>query len=312
MRELRARPGWPLHIQISIGAAAAVVAVAVRYSLPLTPQQLPTITVVIALAVVTTFVGIWAGVTTALVGGLASWYFFFNANSWSLANDAWVPLIGFVVIATVIINTAYLYRSSERMRHEGEMAKLRAEADTANLFAREMGHRLKNALTIVQSIAFQTIGPAVPESAKFAGRLKALAAANELLSEHVRQPTAAITDVIDAALEPFRDSQSRFHIDAVSAPIPAQQVVSVALVIHELATNATKYGSLSNGEGTVSLEVKDAGDHLRLTWKERDGPQVLQPANQGFGTRLLRRSGIDTRLEFEPDGLCCTIGIRKA
>ena len=90
---------------------------------------------------------------TAVVGGLLSWYLFFNAYSWSLANDAWIPLIGFSVIAMVIVSTAALYRGSERRLHAQELMALTEQAANAELFAREMAHRLKNALAIVQSIA---------------------------------------------------------------------------------------------------------------------------------------------------------------
>ncbi len=298
--------------QIALGAGAALIAVALRYEIPLDPTQLPTLTVVIALAIVTTFVGIFSGVTTAVVGGLLSWYLFVTPLSWSLRHGAWIPIIGYVVIAAVIITTSYLFRSSERRHHEREMAALRSEAETANLFAREMAHRLKNALTIVQSIAFQTLGVEAADGGKFAGRLKALADANELLTEHVEMPTAKVKNVIEAALNPFDDHRDRFRLDCVDWPIPAQQVVSLALAIHELATNASKYGALAAPDGWVGIDVKDVGNRLELIWAEHDGPPVRQPERQGFGTKLLRRAGMKTSLNFEPDGVRCKIGIRKA
>lgn len=293
-----------------MGITAATIAVATRAVLPLAPQQLPTITLVITLAVVTTFVGARAGVTTALIGGLLSWYLFFNPHSWSLANQAWIPFVGFTIIATVIIATASLYRTTERRLHSREMAELEQQAANAELFAREMAHRLKNALTIVQAIAFQTLGTGTEATTEFAGRLKVLADANELLSEHVSKPVAQVGDVIEAALSPF-DGRRRIEIEAVPAEIPAQQVVSLALALHELATNAVKYGSLSQPRGRVLLTVDDADDRLALNWKELGGPAVSAPERSGFGTKLLRRSGMGTKLEFEPDGLSCSFGIRK-
>jgi len=309
---LRAHPRRPWPAQVVFGAIAALIAVGVRYLLPLDPTQIPTLTVVVALAIVTTFVGIVAGVTTAIVGGLASWYLFFTPFSWTLGHGAWLPIVGYTVIAAVIVTTSYLYRRSERRLHERELEDLRVEAETANLFAREIAHRLKNALTIVQSIAFQTLGVDAAEAGKFAGRLKALADANELLTEHVRAPTAMIKDVLVATLEAFEGEGQRVRVECVEAPIPAQQVVSLALAIHELATNASKYGALSKADGWVQVDVEDLGDRLCLTWAEHDGPPVKQPEGQGFGTRLLRRAGMNTKLEFAPDGVRCSIGIRKA
>lgn len=312
LRDVGAQPERSIITEIAVGALAALIAVGIRYILPLNPNQLPTLSVVVMLAVVTTFVGMWAGITTAIVGGLLSWYLVFNPHSLSLANDAWIPLLGFAVIATVIVTTAQLYRSSERRHHDQELQKLQSQAENAELFAREMAHRLKNALAIVQSIAFQTIGAETPESDKLAGRLKALADANSLLSEHIQQPTANIAAVIDSALSPFRDEGERFEVKCIDALIPAQQVVSLALAIHELGTNAIKYGALSSPNGFIFLEVDDLGDQLRMSWKEQGGPAVKRPVKDGFGTRLLRRSGMSAELKFASDGLLCTMGIRKA
>lgn len=294
-----------------IGAAAGVVAAAVRYSLPLDPTQLPTLPVVVMLAIVTTFVGVWAGIATAFVGGLLSWYLFFNANSWSLANGAWVPLLGFAIISSVIITTAHLYRSAERRAHARQIARLEAEAEIAQLFAREMSHRLKNALAIAQAIAFQTIGTDTADAKKFAGRLKALADANELLDEHVERPAAKVAEVIRASLAPFGDAATRFDVDVVEASIPAQQVVSLAMALHELATNAIKYGSLSAPGGRARIIVRDRGHDLLLEWVEQGGPPVSSPQSHGFGTRLLMRSGTGTEIDFAESGLRCSVGIRK-
>jgi two-component sensor histidine kinase len=174
-----------------------------------------------------------------------------------------------------------------------------------------MAHRLKNALTIVQSIAFQTIGTESVEAAKFAGRLRTLAEANELLNEDVATPTATVRDAIEAALSPFEGEKARFDLTIADGRIASQQVVSLALAIHELSTNATKYGALSHPHGRVEIHVEDLGNQLRLTWKEHDGPPVVPATEQGFGTRLLRRSGMGTEISFEPDGLRCTMGLRK-
>jgi two-component sensor histidine kinase len=142
--------------------------------------------------------------------------------------------------------------------------------------------------------------------------LRALADANELLNEHIRKPTAPVSAVVESALAPFRDEHARFQIESVDATIPAQQVVSLALAIHELGTNAVKYGSLSAPGGSVAIRIEELGEGLELSWKEQGGARVSEPERSGFGTRLLRRSSANTRLLFEPDGLRCTMSIRKA
>jgi two-component sensor histidine kinase len=298
--------------EIGVGMAAGLFAAAVRWFLPLEPQQLPTITVVIMLAITTTLVGVRAGIATALVGGTLAWYLFFNPLSWSLRDGAWITLLGFGVIASVILTTAHLYRRSEQLSHDREISALEERAANADLFAREMGHRLKNALAIVQSIAFQTIGRDTPEATKFAGRVKALAEANDLLSEHVSAPTASVPQVIGVALRPFDARGPAFHIESVAATISGSDVVTLSLALHELATNAVKYGALSRSDGKVLLKVEDAQDCVRLTWQESGGPKVRHPEKKGFGTRLLLRSGVDAKLDFESDGLRCSFSLRKS
>jgi len=312
IREVRSQPRRSIASEIGIGILAALLAVGVRYVLPLSPDQLPTLTIVVTLAIVTTFVGVWAGIATALVGGVLSWYLLFNPFSLQLTRQAELSMVGFTVISAVIVTTSQLYRSSERRHHEHELSAAQRKAQDAELFAREMAHRLKNALAIVQAIAFQTIGADSVDARSFGGRLKALADANELLSEHVQKPTAGVRDVIMTALEPFSDGHERFRIESPNTAIPAQQVVSLALALHELGTNASKYGALATNAGTVTVIVKEAKDRLNVSWKELGGPEVTTPAAFGFGTRLLRRSGMDTELEFEGDGLRCSFGIRKS
>jgi two-component sensor histidine kinase len=309
---VRASHDRPFWLKVSLGALAAVFAILVRWSLPLNPQQLPTLTVVIATALVTTFVGVRAGIVTAVLGGLASWYLFFNEYSWSLANAAWVPLLGFAATATTIVCTAALYRESERRSHAKELDAFEKQADNAELFAREMAHRLKNTLAIVQSVAFQTFGNGTSEASLFASRLKALADANELLNEKVEEPEADVFRVVKGALQPFHVSPARLQIECVHANIPSRQVLSLALALHELATNAVKYGALSSTTGRVLLRLEDAGQVLKLTWKEQGGPPVVPPPSEGFGTRLLRRTGANALLNFEADGLRCSLEVRKA
>ena len=300
---VRASPKRAPYIEIGIGFLAAVVAVAIRLSLPLHSQQLPILAVVVALAIVTPYVGARAGLTCAVTGAIASWLWVFDR--------AWIPLIGFGVISTVIICTSHLYRTSERLHYERELRELETQAQNARIFAGEMSHRLKNALAIVQSIAFQTMDPGAPGAIAFAKRLKALADANDLLSEHVSKPVADVADVIEAAIHPFRDGEGRFRIESPQQAIPAQQVISLALALHELCTNAVKYGSLSQPQGRVAINVEDRPDHLALVWKETGGPLVRAPERTGFGTRLLQRSGMGAELDYAPDGLRCVLAIRK-
>lgn len=297
---------------IAIGAAAGLLAVGVRALLPLSPIQLPTLTVVIAVALTSTFRGAAAGISAAVVGGAISWHLYFAPRGAASGFDALIPIFGFAVIASALIATSHLYRLSERRNQETRMAAVRKQAETAELFARELAHRLKNTLAIVQSIASQTLGIDRDETVKFAARLKTLAEAHDLLSEHIDRPTAAVADVVRRALAPFEGGGERFTIEAPDTAIAAQEALSLALAVHELATNASVHGALSRPGGRVTLKIEDAGDRIKLIWQEEGGPVVAPPASSGFGTTLLRRLGGGAELLFPPQGARCSLYFRKA
>ena len=297
----------PIAVQMLVGFAAAAVAVLVRYLIPLPIELLPTLTLVIAVCVSTVFIGAVAGVTTMLSGGLLAWYLFFEPRLEDLAGPTTISFVGYLAVTSVIIATSYLYRRSEQRYRIAEVQRARDDAEKAQLFAREMAHRLKNALAIVQAMAGQTFTQDSPQVAKFAGRLKALSRAHNLLSEHVREPTASLDEVVANALAPFDDWADRFRIAGPAIEIPDQQVVSLALALHELGTNAIKYGALSGADGTVSVTWTGQGRDFELVWKEHDGPPVARPETEGFGARLLNRAAMRAELFYEPDGVRCVI-----
>jgi two-component sensor histidine kinase len=277
--------------------------------LPLSPIQLPALTVIVAVAITSTFVGLSSGITTAIVGGLLSWYLFFTPFTWDTGAAGTVPLFGFSVTAFVIIVTTHLYHQSHERARLSEMNALKAQADASQFFAREMAHRLKNALATVQSIAYRTLGNDTPATAMFAARLKALAESNDLLNEHVDCPTANASDVIDLAVRPFTDEKRRIQVFCPEVRIAAPQVVSLALALHELCTNASKYGALSNDEGRVSLKIDEVGDRMKVVWTEQGGPPVQSPARSGFGTILLKRISSDAEVMFDPQGFRCSFSL---
>jgi len=295
---------------IAIGIAAAAIAVAIRYSLRLPSETLPSFTVVIAVCLVTLGAGVIGGVATMAVGGLLTWYFIMPpTHSFRLDGPNAYSLAGYFGVTSVIICTSQLYRRSEQIRQAAALSLARQEAEHQHLFAREISHRLKNAMAIVQALARQTFDQDAPEVAKFDGRLRALADAHSLLNEHIKQPTASVLEIVTAAMAPF-GSQDRIRLGGPMLTLPAQQVVSLALALHELGTNAVKYGALSKTGGWISIDLDMFDQGLALEWKEHDGPPVSQPTSSGFGLRLLQRNAMGAQLEFEADGLRCTMTLR--
>jgi len=298
-------------LNVLAGVCAAVLAVWARLLINLPADVLPFFLVVIAVCVVTVVAGFVGGLTTMFVGGLATWFFLLDpSRSWDLGNEGAYALLGYFAVTTVILATSQLYRLSEKKRQSVALQLALQETRHQQLFAREMSHRLKNAMTIVQAIAGQTFKDDVPEVAKFEGRVRALASAHDLLNEHIKQPIAFVREVVETAIAPFADGDDRFRIGGDDIPLPDQQVVSLSLALHELATNAVKYGALGDPAGWVSISWAYQEGWFELVWKEHDGPAVAAPSSKGFGSRLLARSAMGASMSFETDGLRCVIKSR--
>jgi PAS domain S-box-containing protein len=164
------------------------------------------------------------------------------------------------------------------------------------LLANELSHRVKNTLASLQAIVAQTMRRATSvedASTTLEARIQAMSAANDLLINE-RFESASIRALLDRTLAPFgiEDGQ-RFRLDGPDIHLPPRLVVAFALAIHELATNASKYGALSNADGVVDLHWKVTDGHhprqLHLSWVESGGPRVEPPSRTSFGTQLIQR-----------------------
>lgn len=182
--------------------------------------------------------------------------------------------------------------------------KVRAQAELA-LANEELAHRLKNTLTVVQAIASQTLRDATEQEAmaSFNSRLDALAHAHDVL---VRQSWAAVSflQVAAASVEPH-DGSGQISVDGADMKIGSRCAVSLSLLLHELATNAIKYGSLSVSGGTVHLSWKVDGDVLYFHWHEAGAPRVEEPTRAGFGSRLIAMGlghGSSVERRYKQDG----------
>lgn len=187
------------------------------------------------------------------------------------------------------------------------------------LMINELNHRVKNTLSIVQSIAQQSFAqaPADAQSVQaFDGRIAALAAAHDLVTRDNWSPSK-MEALIREVLAPHMQGPSRFHISGPPLTIPPKTSVTLALAIHELATNAAKHGALSTSEGTINISwcIDDRACHARrlvFEWREAGGPEVRIPDRRGFGTRMIERAlaaelGGTVTIDFAPGGVVCTV-----
>lgn len=191
-----------------------------------------------------------------------------------------------------------------------DLTERKRDEERQKLLMGELDHRVKNALATVQSIILQSLGRS-DEAEQLSGRIQALAATHALLSES-RWRGVRLNDLVDQELRVYRDPADLRGPGVVLAPMAAQ---TLGLVLHELTTNAAKYGALSVPEGGVSVEwrvVPGEPACLHLDWREHGGPRVVAPTRQGFGCKLIERGfsyGLNGRatLDFAPDGLRCRI-----
>jgi len=209
-----------------------------------------------------------------------------------------------------------------RDAHDAKLARERQE-----LMMGEARHRLKNLVTIIDALAKSSRQPRSAENSelnaflkRFLGRLHALGAAADLVlaGQHMSVDIGAM---IRATLAPFmEENANRFSISGPALELSEPTGGGLALAVHELATNAIKYGALSAPEGRVSIDWSCAsapdGERVTIEWKEHGGPIPVAPEKEGFGSRVIKsvpareRNG-EVLIEYRPDGLYCRIGFTK-
>ncbi|WP_426232198.1 sensor histidine kinase [Pararhizobium sp. DWP3-4] len=180
----------------------------------------------------------------------------------------------------------------------------------------ELNHRVKNTLAVIQSIASQTLGHAstieVARTA-FSARLINLAKAHDVLTRE-NWGGADLVNVVTDTVGPHAEG-NRFQMEGERVRLGPSASLAISMAVHELCTNAAKYGALSTEAGKVSIIWRLVGTgvdrRLNLTWSESGGPQVETPKRKGFGSRLIERAlaqelgGVDVM--YEPSGVVCTI-----
>lgn len=198
-----------------------------------------------------------------------------------------------------------------------DISKLKLAEEQQQLLTDELEHRMANTMAMVSAIATQTFRTAATkEDAQgvLEARLLALNQAHAVLVQSSWK-NAPMATVVEGALAPYRSGEKRIAIGGPVVNLPAKQALSLALALHELATNATKYGALSVPGGKVdvtwSVTPDDGGRWLRFAWREQGGPLVSAPTRRGFGSRLIESTlsadfGNTARIDYARDGLLCT------
>jgi two-component sensor histidine kinase len=196
------------------------------------------------------------------------------------------------------------------------IASLEDSLSRSDALVRELDHRVKNNLAVVQAIAQQTIRTTHSAEAfndAFLGRLTALSRGYDLLAQEARRE-ARLQDVLEHAIAPHAAAaDGRLSVQGPEVRLSAETAINFQMAFHELASNAVRHGALATAGGRVSvrweIEARGGEDRLALTWLERGGPAVTpHPSRKGFGLRLIgdglpRSLGGKAELAFEPEGL---------
>jgi two-component sensor histidine kinase len=203
-----------------------------------------------------------------------------------------------------------------------DITERREAEDSRQLLVRELNHRVKNLFAVASSLVSLTARDSMTPkemATSLRGRLDALSRAHELIrpaivEEEPRQQATSIAQLVDAVMAPHagQDSQ-RLMAGGPSVPVGPHAATAVTLMLHELATNATKYGALSNPNGLIRISWMPGGTDVVVTWREEGGPPVEEePATTGFGSQLARKSvtgqlGGDVHYEWRREGLQVTM-----
>jgi two-component sensor histidine kinase len=221
-------------------------------------------------------------------------------------------------IASAIVNIESFEAERERAKSADSLAmeiehRRRIERHQ-NLLLDELNHRVKNTLATVQAMAIQTMkGVDLCARDAFLARLFALSSQHDLLTLD-NWEGASLEGVVRRALRPWReDEHVRFQVTGPAVHLNPKRALALGMAFHEMATNAARYGALSNATGAVNVRwaILPDGKALKFTWEERGGPPVTAPQHRGFGLRLIehgmeREISGKVTLDFRPEGLVCT------
>ena len=287
------RTGWlgiGSKFRIRPGSAAAyifalvlVVAASVaRWSLGLVDYETPLYSTYYPAVLFATVVGgSGAGAFAATAGGLFGWLAFTPAH-FAILPVTFAPEVKFATYLFVsflfVWGTDHYRRLAKRLQDEESLRILAVE---------ELGHRLKNKHATILSIISYQLREAPRLRTEISNRIIALSRTDDLIMAS-QGKGACIRDVLATELGPYELSRTALH--GPDFHIPPRLALTMALIVHELATNAAKYGALSTAAGKLTIGWSLEGKRLNLEWRECGGPPVAAPTHHGFGQRLLSRA----------------------
>lgn len=285
----------------SVGIASLL-----RWALGATADPVPFVTYFPAIVLCALFAG-WRAGLVCLALSMATVDIVFLTPHLKPTTD----LRTFAMFAIFMLSCGVLIAVAQTLR--STVAQLNETTDRARYLNHELLHRVRNTLAIINSLAILTYRSEPLEFPKaFGKRMEALADGMNIL-EHDNEIPVDLRAVVETACKPFRHNHC-VGIEGDTVLLPSDVVIPLTLAMHELCTNAVKYGALSIAEGQVRIGCKlaESGDLVLVDWQECNGPKVEPPVRKGLGSALLRDAKLGPALtEFRPDGLYCQLRLRR-
>ncbi|MBO3758752.1 HWE histidine kinase domain-containing protein [Ciceribacter sp. L1K22] len=295
------------------------IALAVRHWFdPVLPVGFPFLTFFPAVVICGFVFGVRQGLLVAVLSGISAWYFFISPGRFDVSAGTLLAMGLYLFVIVTDLTLIYLVMRAYRVEIDAR-EEIQRLADRQEVMAQELDHRLKNIFATINaiiSLSLKHASSAEELAARLRERLNALGRSNLLLRGLREGEDASLQSVIFQALEPFAVvGTSRFSASGPRVPVGGQTVVILSLILHELGTNAAKYGALSVNDGHLALKwhVLDASDdqtgQLVIEWLETGGPVPIAPQSGtgGFGSTLIQRvvAGVRGRTEiaFPPSGV---------
>jgi two-component sensor histidine kinase len=256
----------------------------------------------------TAFGGYRIGIATAILGGGLGVSVNFDAAPVDFAR--WALMVIYLVVCGFMIWGVEHYRSIAS--HQRQISRrLIQEEQYRKLVVEELQHRLKNKLSTIHAVLHQILHNQPQTWASIDHRIRALSATDDLIAR-VDGTGCDIKDLLLSELGPY--GHVRFSLNGSPLFLPAKLAVSLALIFHELATNAAKYGAFSSAHGLLQVSWTVSEDRLSIIWDETEGPPVGEIGAPGFGTKLLKSAltSFDGKSEitFLRTGVHCTMQCR--
>jgi len=307
----RWRSIWPWGVRprspsaVAVAAISVAVATFIHARIGLVRPETVVFAPYYAATLVATLLGGGAAGILAMILGGATAYWMFGQAEWRVALftlqnlDNWA-LYG--ASSVIILWAAVSYRRL--------LLRLRDEQQKRQLLHDELAHRLGNTLAIVQTVLNQSLATQNEVREKINARLAALAATNDLLFKSDWQ-CASLRDILISEFKPYDPLQ--VHWDGEDVQCPSQTATVLALIIHELTTNAAKYGALSKPDGRINISWHNVDGRLTIEWVESGSLAITPPLRKGFGTKLLYsaikacRGEVET--SFPPTGIVCRFSL---